>query len=179
MAILLLVGAMPAAAQEYVPVDRGSRVEFTFQQGKGESLIKVKGSFTKLLGLIQFDPQHLNKAAFDISMGAATLHTTDKGDEFKLKSTGYFDVAKYSTIRIKSTSITQDRPGGIVYILNGSLTMKGITRPVKIQFTTIPSGNGYMFRGLLQFSKQAFGLGEKGDYDDIVAVYLQVNSTKK
>ena len=177
--MLLLMISAQLSAQTYVPTDKGSRVEFALQQGTGDAITKVKGSLSNLYGLIQFDPQQLGKASFDISLSAGTMRCADKVNEFRLRGTEFFNVSHYPVISIKSTSVTQDRPGGVVYILSGMLTLKGMTKPVKIQLTAMPSGTGFMFRGLLQFSRQAFGIGEKGEFDDKVAVYLQINTTKK
>ncbi len=177
--VVVLVSSCCAMAQTYKPVDRGSQVEFTFKKGKGDDMIQTKASFSKLFGLIQFDPKLLQRSLFDISLTTSGLRTAGRGGEAHLKDLEFFDVSDYPSITIKSTSVTQDRPGSTVYLVNAILTMKSISRPVKIQLTTTPSGNGYMFHGLLQFSRKAYGLGTPDEYDDMVAVYLQVNTVKK
>ncbi len=175
----LMVFSFAAWAQTYKPVDKGSQVEFTFKKGKGDDLVQTKASFSKLFGMVQFDPNMLQHALFDISLTTSGLRAAGKENEAHLRNFEFFDVSDYPAIVIKSTSVTQDRPGSIVYLVNANLTIKGITRPVKIQFTTTPSGTGYMFHGLLQFSRKAYGLGTPEEFDDMVTVYLQVNTAKK
>lgn len=175
--ILLL--SLCVSAQTYLPTNRGSKLEFNFKQGKGETLVQSKATFSSVLGLIQFDPKQLQHASFDLSVTTTGLSTMSKTEGARLKGADFFDVADYPVINIKSTSVTQDAPGSVVYIVAASLTIKGITKPVKIQLTCVPSGTGYMFHGLMQFSRMAYGLGEKNDFDDIVPVFLQINTTKK
>ena len=178
-ALWLFISPLNGLAQGLIPIDRGSKVELTMTQGTGDDIKKLKGNFGSMYGLIQFDPTHLEQSSLDISFNTNTLRTHDKGDEFRLKSREFLDAAKYPTLTIRSTSITQDRPGGIVYILKGTLTIKGVTRPTRIQFTATKSGSGYLFMGLMQFKRLDFGMGEKGEFDDNVSVFLQVNSEKK
>ena len=169
-------------AQKYQPAERGSKMEFAFQKaGEGATTQKVRVNFTGMSGLITFDPrpQNLAIASFDLTLNAAGLKTIEKEYEIKLKGADYFDTREYPSIRLKSSSVTQDKPGGIIYTLNGAMTLKGITRPVKIQFTARASGTGYMFNGFFEFSKRAFGLGEGSELADNVTVYVQINANSR
>ena len=137
----------------------------------------VRGSLTHMTGQIVFDPAHAAGASFDINVNVGGISTGVPEWDSKLKKLPYFNVAKYPAIKIKSTSVTQDKPGSIFYTLHGDLTINGITKPAKIQFTATPSGTGYIFRGALELSRQDFGLGNgSDDMGDNVSVFIEVHA---
>jgi polyisoprenoid-binding protein YceI len=176
---VLFINPFQIIAQGYKPVEKGTRIEFIIQKGKTADARKLKMASKMVSGQIKFDPQHLAQASFDLSFPFNTFSSANKQDEEELKGPDLFFTSKYPVMQLKSTSVSQDRPGGVVYILNGLLTIKGISKPVKVQFTAIHSGNGYLFRGLLQFNRKTFMLGDGGGYDDYVSAFVQINALKK
>ena len=163
-------------AQIYVPEAQGCKVEFRVTNKKGEV---IKGNLNNVKGKITFDPKQLSTASFDIGVGLGGIASGRSKIDVELKKENYFNPAKYPLIKIKSTSVTQDKPGGPVYILHGNLTIKGTTKPVNIQFMATPVGDGYLFRGTLQLSRAAFDVGSKGDgVEDNVSVFIEVRAKK-
>ncbi len=166
-------------AQQYVPVEKGCKVEFKTIKHKGGEEI-IRGTLNNLNGNITFDPKNPRAASFDIAISVGSINTGKKDRDNDLKKGDYFNLAKYPLIKIKSTSVTQDRPGGVIYILHGDLTMKGVTKPVNIQFTATPFGTGYLFRGTLEMNRLPFNVGTKDDdADDHVSVFIEVRTRKK
>ncbi len=177
--LLSLFLPVSVSAQEYVPAAKGCKVAFTVTNHKdGEGTIR--GTLSNLKGKIIFDPQHLNSALFDITVIAGSANTGAAERDKTLKKDTYFNPVKYPLISIKSTGVTQDRPGGVIYVMHGNLTIKGITKPVNIQFTATPSGSGYLFRGSFRLSRLAFNVGTKDDgVDDNVSIFIEVRANKK
>ncbi len=177
---LTFLFTLSVLAETYIPVDKGSKIEFKVGKGSG-GVSSVKGSFGSLRGSIVFDPRHPEKSSFDVTVGAATVKTNDKTADFKVKSADYLDVVRCPEIRVKSTSVKQDVVGGVVFILNGNLTLKGVTLPVKIQFTTStsPNGDGLVFRGLLRLNRVDFGVGPEDKSDQDVSVFLEILTKRK
>jgi len=64
-------------AQQFVPTEKGCKVEFTMVKHK-ES---IRESLNTLKGKIVFDPQHLNTASFDLTIS---------GKDNKLEKGSYF-----------------------------------------------------------------------------------------
>ena len=178
---LLLSLLVPGSiyAQEYMPAAKGCKVAFTVTNHReGEAMIR--GTLSNLKGKIIFDPQHLNNAVFNITVSAGSASTGAAERDKTLKKDAYFNPAKYPLISIKSTSVTQDRPGGVIYVLHGNLTIKGVTKPVNIQFTATPSDSGYLFRGSCSISRFEFNVGTKDDgADDKVLIFIEVRANKK
>ena len=178
-ALLSLLIPAGVRGQQYVPADKGCKAEFRIVKHTGGDHV-VRGTLNNLKGKIIFDPKNLSAASFDMTIGVAGINTGKPDKDNELKKDTYFNLVKYPVIKIKSTSVTQDKPGGIIYILHGNLTMKGITKPVNIQFMVTPSGTGYLFRGTLELSRLVFNLGSKDDgFDDHVSVFIEVRANKK
>ena len=177
-AIVLIALFTKAVAQQYVPMASGSKTELKFTYHKEDQAIKCALTSTK--GKITFDPKNLGTASFDITIGTGNLTSSaaDWGKNFKNES--YFHATKYPTIHLKSTSVTQERVGSIVYTIHGNLTIKGITKPVNIQFIAPPMGTGYIFRAGFDINRLEYDLGTKDDVlDDPVSVFMEIKTEKK
>ena len=175
--LALLMFSAQVHAQQFVPVTKGSKVEFKLiSHINGEEV--VVGRLPGLKGKITFDPKTLTNASFDITIGAGSVITGKTDRDNAIKKPPFFNVAKYPVIHLKSTSVRQDE-GSIIYVLQGNLTMKGITKPVKIQFMATPTGDAYLFRGSFELSRLDFNIGTKDDkIDDKVSVFIEVRTSK-
>ena len=161
--------------QEYVPAATGCRVEFKAVSHKDGEVIR--GVLNSVKGKIIFDPKNVGAASFDINVGLAGITSGATKINAELRKPAYFNPVKYPVIKIKSTSVKADGASGVVYVMQGNLTIKDVTKPVHIQFTASPMGGGYIFRGRLVVSKQAFNVGSKEDgIDDEVSVYIEVRA---
>lgn len=177
--LLILAGmCMPVAGKNYVPVAKDSKIQFKIVQNKETGVI-IRGTLGNIKGNISFDPAHPEKSNFDVTVGSETAHSSDINKDAQLKGIDFFDAAHYPVIRFKSVSIKQDRPGSMVYIADGNLTIKGITKPVHIQFTVLPKGADYLFRGLLDLNRLTYNLGKKDELAEDVSVFLEVMAHEK
>ncbi len=59
-----------------------------------------------------------------------------------MKSADFFDAQRYPLAAFTSTSV---RPNGEAYLLDGNLTLKGVTKPVSLalEFNGVSPGQGY------------------------------------
>lgn len=104
-------------------------------------------------------------ANINFTADVSSINTEDEKRDGHLKSPDFFDVAKFPTITFKSTSMKLDGKGKTSYVLEGDLTMHGITKKVKLNAigasTTVkdPWGNiknGFKVSGVI--SRKDFGL---------------------
>lgn len=104
-------------------------------------------------------------AKIDFTADAASINTEDEKRDGHLKSPDFFDVEKFPKITFKSTSMKPSGKGTTSYVLEGDLTMHGITK--KVKFTAIgasktvkdPYGNiknGFKVSGTV--NRKEFGL---------------------
>jgi polyisoprenoid-binding protein YceI len=101
---------------------------------------KTHGRFADYTGTIAFDPADHKTAVVNLEIDAASIKTDSEKRDGHLKSGDFFEVEKYPTITFVSTGVkplTADTG-----VLTGDLTMKGITKPVELQYTILGQGQG-------------------------------------
>lgn len=89
------------------------------------------GEFTGASGSLTLDPAKLGESHVDIAVPAASISTSNAKLDDELKGDKWFDVAKYDTIRFRSTRIT--RTGANSADIAGDLTLHGVTKPVVLK----------------------------------------------
>jgi polyisoprenoid-binding protein YceI len=174
--LILLFGLVAAAnhsTAQYTPTDRESTIKFTINNfGFG-----VDGSFTGLQGAIDFDPQNLPSAKFDVSIDASTVNTDNSLRDSHLRNDGYFDVKNYPRIRLVSTRIEPTGKAG-TYQFTGQLTIKKTTLPVSFPFTIHVVDAGLNFKGSFTVKRKDFDVGGTSTISNELTVSLNVNATK-
>jgi len=91
---------------------------------------KVRGRFTKFEAKIVTAPDPLASSA----TATIDLSSVETGNEMRdndLRSTNFFDVATHPAMTFTSTGIRRDGDG---FVLDGDLTIRGVTRPVSLTF---------------------------------------------
>ena len=71
-------------------------------------------------------------ANISFSADAASINTEDEKRDGHLKSPDFFDVEKFPKITFKATSMKPNGQGKTSYVLEGDLTMHGVTKKVKL-----------------------------------------------
>lgn len=89
----------------------------------------VKGEFTKMTGTIAFNDSDLSESYFNVCVNAESLKTDTERRDKNLKHKNFFNTKKYPEICFQSDSIM--RIFG-AYIVEGKLTLRGITKSVRI-----------------------------------------------
>lgn len=92
-------------------------------------IAKVHGGFEKMSGKLEYDPADPLRSSVEVTIDASTINTREAQRDTHLKSPDFFDVAKYPTIRFKSTSIQGS--GGELKVI-GDLTIHGVTKQVSL-----------------------------------------------
>jgi polyisoprenoid-binding protein YceI len=82
-------------------------------------------------GTLEFDPSNPENGSVEVTMKVASLFTGAKGLDRDLKSSDFFDAARYPEITFKSTLIRAvgERSGEVA----GDLTILDVTYPVVLQ----------------------------------------------
>jgi polyisoprenoid-binding protein YceI len=101
---------------------------------------KVRGTFETFSGTITVAPDGTPSVTAQIDV--ASLSTGSEQRDGHVKSADFFDVANYPVATFTSTSV---RPHGDDYILDGDLTLKGVTKSVSLdlEFNGVSPGQGY------------------------------------
>ncbi|WP_109745025.1 YceI family protein [Arcicella aurantiaca] len=138
----------------------------------------VDGKFKGFAGVIKFDPNNLSSSSLVASVDANTIDTENNLRNKHLREkTDFFNVTKYPNLKMKTTKIEKD---GSNYIGYFDLTIKDITKNVKIPFTFKQDGDKAAFQGSAVINRRdwAVGGGTLGMSDNVTFSIL-VNAVKE
>jgi polyisoprenoid-binding protein YceI len=99
-------------------------------------IANVKGSFNKLEGSVVFDARNPEAARIDARIDAASIDTREPQRDAHLRSADFLDVENYPQLTFRSKSVKSI--GENEYELTGDLTIRGVTREVKLQVESTP-----------------------------------------
>lgn len=125
-------------------------------------ITKVRGRFADFSGTIEFDANQPTASTARFEIQAASIDTSTPDRDNHLRSDDFFAVATYPTITFESTSIVAK--GGNAYDVAGTLTMRGVSKPITIAAThlgtaTDPWGNERIaFEGEVTLNRKDYGL---------------------
>ena len=88
----------------------------------------VRGEFSKLSGSAAIHTADPTKAKVEVTIEAASVNTREPQRDEHLRSSDFFDVAKYPTITFRSTRV--EAHGADNFKLAGDLTIHGVTKEV-------------------------------------------------
>jgi polyisoprenoid-binding protein YceI len=90
---------------------------------------KTKGQFADFTGSIVIAEDPL-ASSVEVEIQMASIDTRDEKRDGHLTSPDFFDVEQFPTMTYRSTRVT---PQGDRWLVEGELTVKGITRPVPLE----------------------------------------------
>ena len=158
VAIFAAVAAARAAgpATSYTADPAASRLEFTGVQAGAE----FKGSFRKFSAAIDFAPDSLANAHFDVQIELNSLDTKDKDRDQTMRGPDIFDIAHYPAAHYVTRSFTKTATG---YTAVGALTLHGVTKDVPIDFQFVSTAGQPKIEGTAKLKRLEFGVGQ-GDW---------------
>lgn len=92
----------------------------------------VRGQFDQFSGAVVYDPAQQLATQVSFKIDVASVNTQNEQRNAHLKSPDFFDAANYPEILFTSTQVgaTADEDE---FWLDGALTIRGITRPVRLK----------------------------------------------
>jgi polyisoprenoid-binding protein YceI len=128
IALIFAAFTQSAAANETYQFDQArSTIGFRVHQFLGTT----NGKFSRFSGSIDVDRQHPEHSSVSARIQVSSIDTGIKKRDDHLRSSEFFNVAKYREITFKSRSVKQTGPqsGDIM----GDLTLHGVTKPVTLR----------------------------------------------
>jgi polyisoprenoid-binding protein YceI len=122
----------------------------------------VRGNFAVFSGVLHLDHAEPGKSSAEVEIDAASINTGNQQRDDHLRSPDFLDVANYPTITFQSTSA--EVKGGDEYLLHGDLTIKGVSKPVSVEFektgTSVDPWGGHRvgFEGRTKVNRKEWGL---------------------
>ena len=105
-----------------------TRVTFTVRH---LMVTDVDGRLTGVTGAILLDTTDVHRSSVDVEIDASTIDTGEPRRDAHLRSADFLDVERHPTIRFSSRAIDVEGDG---LVLIGDLTLRGVTREVRIPF---------------------------------------------
>ncbi|HEX2272684.1 MAG TPA: YceI family protein [Acidimicrobiales bacterium] len=105
-----------------------SAVEFSVRH---LGLVKVRGGFDRFRGTIEIGKQPMDSRV-EVAIDASSVDTRDAIRDEHLRSPDFLDVGRYPTIEFRSRRVRSDAGH---FLVDGHLTVRGVTRPVTLEVT--------------------------------------------
>ena len=93
---------------------------------------KVRGSFNEFEGTGTFDAEDPSKSQLRLVIQAKSIDTRNADRDGHLRGNDFFAMEQYPEIRFESTAVEQ--LDAETYRVTGDLTIKGVTKPVSVDF---------------------------------------------
>lgn len=123
---------------------------------------KVRGDFKSFEGSLQIDAADPAKSSGTVSIDVASVDTSNEQRDEHLRTNDFFDAQTYPKITFQTTSI--EPIDDTRFNVSGELTLRGVTKPVTIEFeftgaATDPFGNQRLgFEGSTVLNRKDFGV---------------------
>jgi polyisoprenoid-binding protein YceI len=164
--------AAPAAAPDYTLDASRSALKFQFKQAGAAN----QGRFRKFSMNLRFSDTNLNASKLEVTVDVGSLDTGDEERDKVLRGPELFDVARFPQAQFKSTKINRVSAGR--YEAVGKLTIRDVTREVKVPFTFRMAAEksvaaAYM-SGRVTIKRLDFGVGQ-GEWKETNEVANEVD----
>ncbi|MDQ1424184.1 MAG: hypothetical protein QOD72_1682 [Acidimicrobiaceae bacterium] len=142
----------------YVIDPTHSRIGFVARHAM---VTKVRGSFNEFEGSGYFDAENPSGSKAQLTIQAASIDTRNADRDAHLRSNDFFDMDNHPQITFVSTNV-ETVDGN--YRVTGDLTIKGVTKPVTVDFeyngTAVdPYGNSRVgFEGQTTINRKDWGV---------------------
>jgi polyisoprenoid-binding protein YceI len=120
---------------------------------------KVRGKFGNFSGAIVVAED--GSPSVNAEIAVDSVNTGNDQRDAHIKSPDFFDVETYPVARFASTTV---QPEGDNYVLNGELTLKGVTKPItlELEFNGVNPGMGHGevagFEASVVLNRKDFGI---------------------
>jgi polyisoprenoid-binding protein YceI len=162
--MLVVFGLLIAGAQTS---DAAAAADEPRAIDKKESIVEfhAKATFAKIVGVFHEWEADLKKTGEDfgdatlkIKLDSESVSTGSGLKDKEIKNKNFFDVKAFPEITFTSTKVTPG-PDPTKFVMEGNMTMRGITKPVTVMIVEHPVANGHqMIDGEIQFNRREFGM---------------------
>ncbi len=163
---LSLMG-LPAAAADWSVDHTQSTLGFeASMNGTGFS-----GQFGRWTATISFDPADLAASKAEVSIDMTSAETGDGTRDAALPQPDWFDTDNFGTATFVASAFRS--MGGDAYEADGTLTIRGTSKPVTLAFTLAIADGKAVMAGATTLNRGDFGVGQ-GEFAGDTPVALAV-----
>ena len=148
----------------------------------------IRGRFTDYEGSIIYDEQDITRSSVEITIKAQSVNTDVQPRDEHLRTSEFFDVAKFPDISFKSTRV-EKRGSGFAAI--GIFTMHGVAKEITIPFkingkSNFQGGTHLGVEGTVVIDRRDFGMSWSATLDngglvvgDDVTIELNIEAVRQ
>ena len=154
---LLAFAVLPSASQaQDVPITEITPIESTIKFDV-EASVPIRGTFQKWDATLKYTSTAVESGVLDIKIYADSVDTGSGMKNGKLKGKDFFNVKDDPYITFKSTKVVQTGPD--TFELDGDFTIRGVTRPEKLNLKVFGKGTGSVtINGTMAFDRKDYGM---------------------
>lgn len=147
----------PAIAADYTQATGSSLVFASSYQGE-----TFTGRFPGFVTKLSFDPKQLATSKLDVTIPLVSATTGVEDYDSELRGSAFFNASKFPQARYTATKFRA--LGGNKFAADGTLSLRGISKPVTLAFTWTP-GARPVLAGKATVKRLDFGVGS-GEWAD-------------
>jgi polyisoprenoid-binding protein YceI len=156
LVILLVSSVTQAQSSKVAPVYKITPVQSTVRFGVKAS-VSIEGTFDKWNATLIFTSPDIGSGVLDVKIQADSVNTGSGFKDDELKGEKFFDVKKDPYITFHSTKMVQTGPHN--FDVQGTFTIRGVSKPETLTFTDDPEGKGTgEIQGTMAFDRKEFGM---------------------
>jgi len=152
--LAISASAVAAPAPAWVVDKPGSSVRFT----SAFNGTAFSGGFSRWDADIRFDPANLTGSQVTATIDMASVSTADSDRDQSLPTPTFFNVARFPHAIFAAHAFTSQ--GGGHFQAIGTLTLRGVTKPLTVPFTLAVTGPKARMSANLSINRLAFGVGQ-------------------
>ena len=159
LALALAAAPVPGAAAEWVVDDARSDLRFDYVANG----LPGEGRFARFSGVGRFDPERPGESELRLEIDVRGLDMGDPIRQAFALGPDWFDVAEHPTARFElDEALPLPVPEGAPqrFVAKGRLTLKGVTRPVRVPVVREIGAEEVRAPGSAAFRPGDFGIGE-------------------
>ena len=149
--------ATGTGAAHYTQAPGSGSLTFSFTQAGAEN----RGSFREFATDLTYDANNPAAGSLKVTVQVASLDTRDKDRDDTLAGADLFDVKKYPTATYVANAFAKTADGRLEAV--GKLTLRGVTRDLRIPLNLRVAGSGYELSGEVTVKRLDYGVGQ-GDW---------------
>jgi polyisoprenoid-binding protein YceI len=146
-------GSAASGPQRYVQMASGSSLTFTFTQLGAAT----EGHFRQFATELAYDEKTLATSSLKVIVRMDSVDTQDGERDGVLATPELFDAQKFPTATFVADSLVRGSAG---LEAMGKLTIRGVTKEMRLPLTIRPTPNGLELTGQTAFKRLDFGIGQ-------------------
>ena len=155
-AVANAAGTAAGGNAAYVADAQSSHLEFVGVQAGAD----FKGAFRKFTATVDFAPDSLDSSHIDVQIDLNSVDTLDADRDKAIRGSDIFDVPRWPQAHYITRNISKTATG---FAATGTLTLRGITKDVPIDFSFSLLPGGAKLVGNARLKRLDFGAGQ-GDW---------------